>query len=302
MPASSPPHQQAAVKIVWTGTKQVLEAGETALMEVLWPPAGAVSLTKDDDTRPDDETSWRLEAYFEAAPDANALAAALAGTGLDAGAAETLPDIDWVAHSLAGLGVVRCGRFVLYGVHDADKLPDAPGDIAIRIDANQAFGTGHHPTTAGCLTLLDRFAGNPPERILDLGTGSAVLAIAAAKLWDRPVLATDIDEKSVEIARENAALNGAGDRVDVIVADGFDDARLAAAAPFDFVFANILAGPLVEFAPAMAAHTAKTGRAMLAGLMAGQEARVAAAYEAAGFRRLNRLDHGTWPVLLFVRV
>jgi len=291
-----------ACKIVWTGTKFILEAAEMALSEVLWPPAGAISLTKDDDTKPDEQTGWRLEAYFEERPDAAALAAALDGTGLGAGESEELPDIDWVAHSLAGLGVVRCGRFVLYGVHDADKLPNEAGDIPIRIDANQAFGTGHHPTTAGCLTLLDRFAGNPPERILDLGTGSAVLAVAAAKLWDRAVLATDIDAKSVEIARENAALNGADGLVDVIVADGFEDERINQASPFDFIFANILAGPLTEFAPAMAEHTAKAGRIMLAGLMAEQEGGVTAAYEAAGFRRLNRLDHATWPVLLFVRV
>ncbi|MEE2693083.1 MAG: 50S ribosomal protein L11 methyltransferase [Pseudomonadota bacterium] len=291
-----------ACKIIWTGTKPALEAAETALSEVMWPPAQAVSLTKDDDAKPDDETGWRLEAYFEGRPDEAAVAAALQGTGVGAGHIEELPDIDWVAHALAGLGVVRCGRFVLYGAHDADKLPNEDGDIPIRIDANQAFGTGHHPTTAGCLTLLDRFAGMPPERILDLGTGSAVLAIAAAKLWDRAVLATDIDAKSVEIARGNAALNGADALVDVIVADGFEDERISAAGPFDFVFANILAGPLTEFAPAMAEHVTKAGRVMLAGLMTEQEKGVTEAYETAGFRRLNRLDHATWPVLLFVRL
>jgi len=289
------------VKLIWAGSKAALEAAEIALTETLFPPAGAVSLTKDDDSRRDDETGWRLEAYFETPPAADRLADALAQTGLGAGAAEDVPDIDWVAHALAGLGVVRCGRFVLYGVHDADRLPRAEGDIAIRIDANQAFGTGHHPTTAGCLTLLDRIAPIAPESILDLGAGSAVLAIAAAKLWRRPVLATDIDPKSVEIARENAALNGVGDLVETILADGFNDARLAAAAPFDFVFANILAGPLVDFAPAMARHMAPRGRLLLAGLMAEQEAGVAEAYERAGFRRLNRLDHPVWPVLLYCR-
>lgn len=291
-----------ACKLIWTGSKAALEAGETALTEILFPAAGAISLTKADDAKADDETGWRLEAYFEAPPDPGAVAAALAETGLGAGAFEELPDIDWVAHALAGLGIVRAGRFVLFGVHDADKLPDEDGDIPIRIDANQAFGTGHHPTTAGCLTLLDRLAGIAPERILDLGTGSAVLAVAAAKLWDRTVLATDIDAKSVEIARENVRLNGAEDLVDVVLADGFDAARIAAAAPFDFVFANILAGPLVDFAPAMATHVRKSGRVLLAGLMAEQEASVQAAYEAAGFRRINRIDHTVWPVLLFARI
>ncbi|GAB4521272.1 MAG: 50S ribosomal protein L11 methyltransferase [Amphiplicatus sp.] len=293
----------SAHKLIWTGPRARLEAIETALTEILWPPARAVSLTKAEPTAEDDETDWRLDAYFEAPPGEEALGALLAGIdGAGAPEAESVPDIDWVAHSLSGLGIVRCGRFVVYGVHDADKLPDEPGLIPVRIDANQAFGTGHHPTTAGCLALLDRLAGLPPARALDLGTGSAVLAIAAAKLWESPVLASDIDEKSVEIARENAALNDVADLVTVVRADGFNHPEIAQAAPFDFVFANILAGPLVELAPAMAAHVRSAGRVMLAGLMAAQEKTVTQAYEAAGFRRLNRFDHPVWPTLLFARV
>jgi ribosomal protein L11 methyltransferase len=287
-------------KAVWTGAESALNDASVLLTDVLWPPASAVSLTKDDDARAD--AAWKLEAYFENRPDAAALAALVADTGLGAPVIEELPDIDWVAHALAGLGVVEAGRFLLYGTHDADKLPDDEARIPIRIDANQAFGTGHHPTTAGCLTLLDRLAGIAPQSVFDLGCGSAVLAIAAAKLWDVEVIASDIDERSVEIARENIDLNDAGDLVTAIVADGFADPRIRVRAPFDFVFANILAGPLVEFAPAMADHVAPRGRVMLAGLMAEQEAGVLAAYEAAGFRLLNRLGHAVWPVLLFVRL
>ena len=289
-------------KTLWTGSKSALEAAELRLTEMLWPPAEAASLTKTDDALDDAAASWRLEAYFAERPNTEEIAALLDGLSLASPSLEELEDRDWVAHALEGLGVVRAGRFVLYGSHDAARLPNEDGDIPILIEANQAFGTGHHPTTAGCLTLLDRLAGVRPERILDLGAGSAVLAIAAAKLWERDVLATDIDVQSVEIAVENAALNGVADRVSAFVADGFSDARLAAAAPFDFVFANILAGPLMEFAPAMAQHMGRSGRLLLAGLMADQEADVTAAYEAAGFRRLNRLDHPVWPVLLFARV
>lgn len=288
--------------MIWRGERAALEAAGDALNEILQPPAGAVSLTKDDSTVEDGESPWRLEAYFEEPPDRDAVNALVAAHGrLGAGEMEELPDIDWVAHSLEGLGVVRCGRFVLYGVHDADKLPNEPGDIAIRIDANQAFGTGHHPTTAGCLTLLDRFAGFAPKSIFDLGCGSAVLAIAAAKMWDRKVLASDIDENSVAIAAENAALNCVGAQLKTITAAGFEHPDIAAAAPFDFVFANILAGPLAELAPAMAAHVKKPGRVMLAGLMTEQEEDVTQAYNQAGFRLINRLDQETWPVLLFVR-
>jgi ribosomal protein L11 methyltransferase len=287
-------------KAVWTGAETALNDASVLLTDVLWPPANAVSLSKDDDAR--EGVAWKLEGYFEDRPDVASLAALVAGTGLGAPLIEELPDIDWVAHALEGLGVVEAGRFLLYGSHDAGKIPDDGARIPIRIDANQAFGTGHHPTTAGCLTLLDRFAGAPPEAVFDLGCGSAVLAIAAAKLWDVEVIASDIDERSVEIARENIALNGAGDLVDAIVADGFSDPRIRVRAPFDFIFANILAGPLVEFAPAMAEHMAPRGRVMLAGLMAEQEADVRAAYEAAGFRQINRLGHAVWPVLLFVRL
>lgn len=289
-------------KTVWSGPKAALESAAIRLTEMLWPPAEAVSLIKADDALDDASASWRLEAYFAERPNTEELAALLDGLSLPSPALEELADRDWVAHALEGLGVVRAGRFVLYGSHDASRLPNEDGDIRILIEANQAFGTGHHPTTAGCLTLLDRLAGIRPERILDLGAGSAVLAIAAAKLWDRDVLATDIDVRSVEIANENATANAVGARVCAIVADGFDDDRISAAAPFDFVFANILAGPLIDFAPGMARHMARSGRLLLAGLMAAQEAEVTAAYEAEGFRRLNRLEHSVWPVLLFAKL
>ena len=292
-----------STKLSWQGPREALDEAQSALTELIWPSAGAVSLTKDDPTVSDEEAAWRLEAYFEAMPDMDAVNALVhEHGGLTDPVVEELPDIDWVAHSLEGLGVVRCGRFVLYGIHDADKLPDEDNDIPIRIDANQAFGTGHHPTTAGCLTLLDRFAGFAPKNILDLGCGSAILAIAAAKLWGRSLLASDIDERSVEIADENAALNDVAGNVTTVTAAGFDHDSIKAAAPFDFVFANILAGPLAELAPDMAAHIQKNGRVMLAGLMTEQEDGVVAAYEDAGFRLINRLDQPTWPVLLFVRL
>ena len=291
-----------STKITWTGSREILEAASDALAEALLPPAGAVSLTKADPTKEDADTVWRLEAYFEETPDITAANDLVLNCGVtETGEVETLPDVDWVAHSLDGLGIVRCGRFVLYGVHDEEKLPEEEGDVPIRIDANQAFGTGHHPTTAGCLTLLDRFAGFAPKSILDLGCGSAVLAIAAAKVWNRKILASDIDPKSVEIAAANAELNNVGTHVRTITAEGFDHEEIRDAAPFDFIFANILAGPLVELAPMMSEHMKKNGRVMLAGLMAEQEKSVLSAYESAGFRQINKLDDPTWPVLLFVR-
>lgn len=289
-------------KAAFSGAEPALEDLSVRLTEMLYPPAGAVSLSREDDAARDDAAEWRLDAYFADRPDEFALARHAREAGAAGPALEELPDIDWVAHALEGLGVVRAGRFVVYGSHDAGRLPDEAGDVPIRIDANQAFGTGHHPTTFGCLVLLDRIAALKPVSVLDLGTGSAVLAMAAAKVWGGPVLASDIDETSVRIARENAALNGVADLVAVVQADGFAHERIAAAAPFEFVFANILAGPLIELAPEMAAAIADRGRAMLAGFLKSQEDEVRAAYEAAGFRRINRLDHDSWPVLLFAKV
>ncbi|MEM8770792.1 MAG: 50S ribosomal protein L11 methyltransferase [Pseudomonadota bacterium] len=294
-------------KVTWRGARAAMEAAATLFSEAFHSTAHAVALTRiDEPTAEGHDGEWQAEVYFEQEPEIAHYEDAIASfdqswRDVAPGTVERLPDIDWVAHSLEGLGVVHAGRFVLYGVHDKDKLPDDDQLIPIRIDANQAFGTGHHPTTAGCLTLLDRFAGFAPKKIFDLGCGSAVLAIAASKLWNRTVLASDIDAASVAIATQNAALNESDDKVSVVEATGFDHKDIETAAPFDFIFANILAGPLKELAPQMAAHVQKNGRVMLAGLMAEQEKSVLTAYEKAGFRQINRLDHDTWPVLLLVK-
>lgn len=276
--------------------------------DALDPPAEAVSLRKmvqDGEPHP---TDWLVEAYFPESPDMEAIYRLFTLIQEEEDLPpwmianlEELPDDDWVKFALGSLGPIQAGRFFLHGAHDRDDVPDDSDIIPIEIEANQAFGTGHHPTTAGCLMLLDRFSGWAPKNILDLGCGSAVLAIAAAKMWERKVIASDIDQKSTQIAIENAALNNVADKIDVFDSAGFDNAALSNAGPYDFIFANILAGPLVELAPDMAANCTANGRIMLAGLMSDQEAKIEAAYSANGFRRLNRLDHPTWPVLLYVK-
>lgn len=288
-------------KYVWRGSQNELETLDMLLSEVWFPPADAVTLLKND-PETEDDPGWRAEVYFSDAPEATTLAKFLSENGIVAqGTEEAIPDIDWVAHALEGLGIIRAGRFVLYGIHDESRLPGNPGDVPVRIDANQAFGTGHHPTTAGCLEMLDRLAGTAPENLLDLGTGSAVLAIAARKIWPHAkMLASDIDEKSVEIAAGNAKLNQT-DNIGFVTAAGFSHPQIASAAPFDFVFANILAGPLQELAPDMAAYTAPGARVLLAGLLARQEPAVLSAYEQAGFELEARLAHDTWPVLTLSR-
>jgi ribosomal protein L11 methyltransferase len=208
---------------------------------------------------------------------------------------EILPDIDWVAKSLEGLKPVRAGRFFVHGAHDRDEHRD--GDIAIEIEAGLAFGTGHHGTTAGCLEMLDQVvAAEHPSNALDLGTGSAVLAIALAKLARIPVLATDIDPVATEVAAANVRLNGVVDLVECVTATGFDHPAFARD-PFDLVVANILAGPLIELAPDMARQVESGGSLVLSGVLDRQEDAVLAAYLAAGFRHVRTLHREGWVTL-----
>ncbi|MCO5145957.1 MAG: 50S ribosomal protein L11 methyltransferase [Aquamicrobium sp.] len=206
---------------------------------------------------------------------------------------EALPDIDWVAKSLEGLKPVRAGGFVVHGAHDREELE--PGEIAIEIEAGLAFGTGHHGTTAGCLETLARLVPKKkPANALDLGTGSAVLAIAIARLAPIPVLATDIDPVAVAVAAENVALNGVSAHVTTAAADGFDDPVFSDHGPFALIVANILAGPLIGLAPQMRRHLAPAGALVLSGILERQHDAVVEAYAAEGFRRVDTLRREGW--------
>lgn len=189
---------------------------------------------------------------------------------------ETLPEVDWVARSLEGLKPVRAGRFLVHGSHDRDRR--RIGDLAIQIEAGLAFGTGHHGTTAGCLEMIDRVVRREsPANALDLGTGSAVLAIAIAKLAHIPVLATDIDPVAVAVAADNVRLNGVSAFVATATATGFGHPLFARRAPFDLIVANILARPLMRLAPSMRTHLAPRGSLILSGILERQRGAVIAA-------------------------
>jgi len=209
---------------------------------------------------------------------------------------EILPHIDWVKHSLEGLKPVRAGRFFVHGAHDRDKI--LPGEIGIEIEANRAFGTGHHGTTAGCLIMLEKLIkAENPAAILDIGTGSGILAIACAKLGKTHILASDNDPVAVGIAAENCALNGVAQAVETLCADGFAAAEIAARAPFDLIIANILAGPLMAMAGDMAKSLAKDGSLILSGILAGQREAVLAAYAAQGLAECETLPLEGWVTL-----
>jgi ribosomal protein L11 methyltransferase len=244
---------------------------------------------------------WDVTLHFADAPDPVFVREVVANTAGNAIAEtlgfDTVEAKDWVKASLEDLVPVPAGRFVVHGSHDRERVP--PNKLAIEIEAALAFGTGHHGTTRGCLLLLDHvLKSSRPARVLDLGTGTGVLAIAAAKALHRAVLASDIDLPSVRVADENAALNGVRTLVQVIRATGFAAPEFGRRGPFDLVLANILANPLRQLAGPMARHLAPGGRVILSGLLTHQAPAVIAAYRARGLVPLRHLKIEGWSSLL----
>jgi ribosomal protein L11 methyltransferase len=247
---------------------------------------------------------WSLAVHFRDRPDeaaVRALVEAAAGAGAaQALAFETLAPTDWVKTSLAGLVPVHAGRFTVHGAHDRARV--RANRIGIEIEAALAFGTGHHGTTRGCLLALDRIVkARRPRNILDVGTGSGVLAIASAKTLRRPVLASDIDARSVAIARENARLNRAGAHVEVMHAAGLGRHRFRRAGPYALIFANILLEPLQRLATPMARLVAPNGRVVLSGLLVGQAGAALASYRARGLVLERRIRLEGWATLVLRR-
>lgn len=245
---------------------------------------------------------WVMQVLFDTAPDIAALRHAVAEAAEAAGipapplGLSELPATDWVSHTNTLLRPLRAGRFFLYGQHDADKRP--PGRHAIRMEAGQAFGTGRAPSTFGCLLAIERLARQKRlGRVLDLGCGSGVLALAAAKAGARAVLATDIDPIAVRVARRNARLNGV--RMQTLAAKGLHHPGITRAAPYDLIVANILSGPLKRLAQGIATHLAPGGTVVLSGLLDYEERGVRAAYAAAGLAFTGRIAIEGWHTLLF---
>lgn len=280
----------ASWKVSLPCTKAVAEAIAADDREI-----AAVLLTTEEDEAAD---RWRLDAYFAGAPTPEQVAAVVALVpGATGARADRIPDQDWVTLSQAGLEPIRERRFVVH----TSAFPAAPprGGRAFRIEASQAFGTGHHETTSGCLALLDRLEseGLGFGNIVDFGTGTGLLAFAARELWPAArVLATDIDPVAIEVTRENAVLNDVAD-VALEIAVGADGAETRARAPFDLIVANILAGPLIDLAPDFAAIAAPGATIVLAGLLTAQADAVVAAYNVVGARAITRDVRGDWTIL-----
>lgn len=250
----------------------------------------------------DDGPVWAVEVYFADAPDADEIRGLIAAVSDAETAARAdfaqIAKEDWVMKSLAGLEPVRAGRVLVHGSHDREKL--RVNDIGVEIEAALAFGTGHHGTTLGCLDALDRIVKRRrPARVLDVGTGTGVLAIAAAKLLRQPVASGDIDPVAVETARANAVANGAGAFVRPVTAVGLRHAALAGR--YDLIFANILARPLRLLAPAIAGAAAPGAELVLSGLLARDVPGVLSAYRAQGYSLAERRDIDGWATLVLRR-
>ena len=285
---------QTAIQIIARGPRAAAEAAAMAVDADADLEGAAYSILEEDEAA----GRWRIDAFPCTDDEADGFRRVLGGFAELVVATEVLADADWLAMALSGLPPVRAGRFFVFGMHDLGRTP--ANAIDLRIEAGAAFGTGHHGTTVGCLLAYDRLlkAGRY-DRVLDVGCGTGILAIAAARCGAAEVVGTDIDQVSVRISRENAGLNHA--RARFIHANGLDHPGVRAAAPYDLVFANILARPLVTLAQSIRGALRPGGTAILSGLLRSQERMVRAAYLARGFRLTSRVHRDAWATLVLQR-
>ena len=280
---------ESALQIIARGPRAAAEAAAEAIDADPRLEGATYSILEEDE----DKGVWRIDAFPTTDDEVEGLKAVLAGYPVTV-LVEKLADADWLAMSLSGLPPVEAGRFFVYGAHDQGKIPE--GRVNLKIDAGAAFGTGHHGTTVGCLEAFDNLLKTETfEKVLDVGCGTGVLAIAAAKTGTPIAVGTDIDEPSARIANENAEINEA--KCDFYFADGLSDPRIAQHQPYDLVFANILAAPLVHLAPEIGAALKSGGVAILSGLLRTQEERVLEAYLPLGFTVVQTIHHDAWSAL-----
>ncbi len=283
-----------AVQTIARGPRAEAEAAAVALDEDPATETLTYSILEEDE----DHDVWRIDAFPTSEDERDAALAVLARFPALRVATDKLADADWLAMALSGLPPVRAGRFFVYGAHDKGLAPAST--VNLRIEAGAAFGTGHHGTTEGCLSAFDALLKRRAfPRVLDVGCGTGVLAIAAARTGSRIAVGTDIDAPSVRIANENAKLNRAAARF--VHANGLADPRVTAGRPYDLVFANILAPPLVALAEDIRRALKPGGTAILSGLLRTQERRITAAYLSHGFVLQSRLHRDAWATLVFRR-
>jgi ribosomal protein L11 methyltransferase len=298
------PPNNAAHRLRLVTDEKRARAVADLIVESFEPAEAASTAFETEDLWPGGGKAWLVEAYFGFEPDEDALRDLVAvAAGEDAARAVEFgvtEKRDWVANALAGLAPVRAGRFLVHGAHDRARVKAS--DVSVEIEAGLAFGTGHHGTTRGCLLHFDALLKRRrPARVLDVGCGAGVLAIAAAKVLKRKVWLGDIDPVAVQVAGENARLNGVATHCKPLVSRGVESRRLREGAPYDVVFANILAKPLRLLAPSLARVIAGDGEAIVSGLLLSDVPGVLAAWRAQGFALRERIDLEGWASLSLSR-
>jgi ribosomal protein L11 methyltransferase len=294
------PPNNAAHRLRLTTDERRARAVADLIVESFEPAEAASTAFETEDSWSGGGKAWAVEVYFGVTPDEDDIRALIAAASDEETARAATFGLtekrDWVANALAGLSPVRAGRFLVHGGHDRAKV--GINDIGIEIEAGLAFGTGHHGTTRGCLLHFDRLIERRrPRKVLDVGCGAGVLAIAAAMVLKRKVQLGDIDPIAVAVANENARLNGVGQFCKAVVSRGVENRALRDGAPCDVVFANILAKPLRLLAPSLAAVIALDGDAIVSGLLLADVAGVLSAWRAQGFFLADRIDLEGWASL-----
>jgi ribosomal protein L11 methyltransferase len=280
-------------QIVARGARADAEAAADAIDNHPGLEGATYSILEEDE----DKNIWRIDAFPTTDEEDSGLLEVLAGYPLKV-VRERLADADWLAMALSGLPPVRAGRFFVYGMHDRGRLPAST--VNLRIEAGAAFGTGHHGTTVGCLMAYDKLIkARKFNKVLDVGAGTGLLAIAAARTGSRIAVGTDIDKPSVRISKENAKVNRANARF--VHASGLSNRLVTDNAPYDLVFANILARPLVNLAQDIKNALVPGGTVILSGLLRTQERMVKAAYVSRGFKVVNRIHRDAWAALVLQR-
>jgi ribosomal protein L11 methyltransferase len=294
------PPNNASHRVRLVSDERRARAAADLIAESFEPGEAASTAFETGETWPGGGRAWLMEAYFGFAPDDEAIRALIAAASDEETARSAAFGLterrDWVANSLAGLKPVRAGRFLVHGRHDRARV--GANDVAIEIEAGLAFGTGHHGTTRGCLLHFDSvLKRRRPKRVLDVGCGAGVLAIAAARVLRRKVWLGDIDPIALEVATANARLNGVGAHCRAVLSRGVENRALREGAPYDLVFANILAKPLRLMAPSLAAVIGAEGEAIVSGLILADVPGVLASWRAQGFTLAERIDLEGWASL-----
>ena len=282
-------------QIIARGPRQVAESAAAIIDEDVLLESATYSILEEDE----DRNVWRIDAFPTTEEESEQLQRILANIDGLTVTAEPLADADWLAMALSGLPPVHAGRFFVYGIHDGGRKPQ--NTVNLRIEAGAAFGTGHHGTTVGCLIAYDDLLKRKTfGRVLDVGAGTGVLAIAAAKTGTPVAVGTDIDPVSVRISNENATLNAAKARF--VYANGLNHRKVRHQAPYDLVFANILARPLVGLSHSIRGALKPGGLVILSGLLRTQERFVKGAYLSHGFRVVRRIHRDAWCTLVMQKV